>query len=86
MRKTMQKFASEMMSYLAKRGSRLKLLAFASRMQPDFDEDLPPDSDSNGHWWPNYYYLRDREIDTEGREHTVAMPVQNPSLEIRDLV
>lgn len=78
----MQKFTSEVMSYLVKRGSRLELLAFASRIQPDIDEDSRPDSDSNDHWWPNYYYFRDREIDTEGREHTVAIPIQHPSLKI----
>jgi hypothetical protein len=70
------------MRYLVKRGSRLNLLAFASRIQPSFEDYSPPDSDFNGHWWPNYYCSPGHEIDIEGREHTVAILMEYPSLQI----
>jgi hypothetical protein len=74
-----QKFAWEMMRYLVNRGSRLKLLAFSSRIQLD-TTSLGEDSDS--HKWPNDYYLRGREVDAEGQERIAAFPVTHPKLKM----
>jgi hypothetical protein len=66
----MQNIASQMFSYSAQGGSKLKVLAFA----PDvvLHRDRP---DYNGQFWPHYAYLRGKTIDGQGKECVVAMPL-----------
>jgi len=76
----MQKLATQVMRYLAQRGSKLKVVAFSTYMRAD----KRPPQDGNGHRWPDYYYLRGRSIDVRGIERVTALPLEQPWLEMRE--
>jgi len=76
----MQRVAAQVMNYMAKRGSKLKVLAVSPYLQPTASTCL--DKDENGHRWPNYYYLRGRNTDARGIEHITALPLAYVSLEM----
>jgi hypothetical protein len=64
----MQNFANEIMRYLAKAGSRLRV--FDS--DPSFSPDVSSAADSNGHIWPVYTYRRGCVTDASGSYGLVA--------------
>ncbi|KAF2826088.1 hypothetical protein CC86DRAFT_406388 [Ophiobolus disseminans] len=74
----MQRFASQVMSYMAGRESKLKVLA----MSPYLQLSSFPDKDENGHRWPNYHYTRSWDIDARGIEHVVALSLTHAALEM----
>jgi len=75
----MQHVAAQMMAYLVKHGSKLKVISFSP---PTPGRAKEASKDGNGHWWPHYYYTRGRNIDVRGMEHVTALPLVHPLLEM----
>jgi hypothetical protein len=79
-RVVMQKFADEIMGNLHHLGSSIRFFAAAPSAVPlDHDRPLP---DSNGHQWPNYYYLKGRSTNARGQEEVVASPLKGALVEM----
>jgi hypothetical protein len=67
----MQNTASQLFSYLAQWGFKLKVLAFA----PDDVVSRGERPDYNGNFWPHHAYLTGKTIDRQGKDCVVAMPL-----------
>ncbi|KAF2268957.1 hypothetical protein CC78DRAFT_529585 [Lojkania enalia] len=72
----MQHFATQLMRFLHRNGSKIKVLAICpgdtvkkrlKRREPD----------ANGHRWPDYFYIKGKMVDAMGREEIVASPFRS---------
>jgi hypothetical protein len=72
----MQRYAEQVMRYIAERGSKIKVLALAPYLNPA----VQPEKDENGHCWPDYHYLRGRTTDVRGVEQVTALPIAQCAL------
>jgi hypothetical protein len=77
----MQHFSYQVMQFMAKAGSSLRVFSADPSMPPKKDCGSP-NKDTNGHQWPQYVYRRSRAVDAWGREHVVAAPLANYPAEI----
>jgi hypothetical protein len=68
----MQHFATEVVRYLVRQGSRIRLFAFAPSLIGSVDPKPLPDQ--NGHVWPHYYYVPRKFMGLNGREEVLAFP------------
>jgi hypothetical protein len=77
---TIHGYATQIVRYLAQCDSRVKVLAVSPHRQPD--SNMLPEKDDHGHRWPNYHYLRGREVDARGIERVALMPLAYANLEM----
>lgn len=78
--KIMQQLAGEIVRYLVRCGSHVKVL----NMRPYRYQTKRPVADMNQHRWPNYTYLKKIESDEDGKELVVASPISSATLELPD--
>lgn len=71
-RVVMQQFATQVMQFMVERGSKLKL--FNANPTVALKDEVNHPADANGHFWPNYTYVRGRTIDATGRTKVIAVP------------
>lgn len=76
----MQNFANQVMQYMARSGSNVKVFDTSPHYLP---MNQPP-ADENGHSWPEYTYTKGRMIDGRGFERVVAVPLSDPLEEMYD--
>jgi hypothetical protein len=75
---TMQRYANQIMAYLVKRGSKVKLLA----VKPLRRVGRRKLKDGNVHCWLGYFYVRSWGVDDKGAQHVVARPLGRPDLDM----
>lgn len=75
----MQRLAGCIIHRLAEHGSKIKLLGLVPILRPAGAARV---KDENGHYWPNYNYLRGRTTDARGFEQITALPLANVSNEM----
>jgi hypothetical protein len=81
----MQKLATQVLSVMTACGSPIKV--FSSKPNVAVDDLVKLASDSNGHQWPEYNYIRGKVMDLMAKESVVAVPLLNVDLEMpSDLV
>jgi hypothetical protein len=73
-RVVMQKFANEIMRFTDVLGSNVKL--FAAQPGEVAEASQRPGPDINGHRWPEYFYLKGRNMNLRGVEDAVALPLR----------
>ncbi|RYO48613.1 hypothetical protein AA0116_g12457 [Alternaria tenuissima] len=81
----MQNLANQIMRFMAKQGSNLKILSFKP---VEVDEEFLGQKlvrDGNGHRWPEYHYCRGHATDITGTNVVIAHPSRNIALEFPGL-
>ncbi|CAN9268568.1 unnamed protein product [Alternaria alternata] len=83
----MQNHANQILQFMAKQGSNLKILSFnpSRKMVQKDEEDKDPNMDGNGHQWPEYHYCRGSTTDVTGTNIVIAHPLRNVALEFPGL-
>jgi hypothetical protein len=73
----MHNFASQVMSFMARQGSNIRVLSVLPSVMPDR-------FDVNGHMWPEYHYeyIKGRVTNAMGQETVVAVPLKTGQLEM----
>jgi hypothetical protein len=79
-RVVMQTLATQVIRYMALRGSNMSL--FTAQPSAVQDTEERPKKDANGHQWPEYFYTKGRHFDTRGQSEIIAVPVSNALLEM----
>jgi hypothetical protein len=72
------------MRYLAQCNSRVKVLAVSPHRRPG--PSTLPEKDDHGHRWPNYHYLRGRDIDARDIERVAVIPLAYANLEMPESI
>jgi hypothetical protein len=77
---TMQVFANEIFKYMLARASSLVLFA----VQPSVvgSTKSRPQTDTNGHQWPEYFFIKGHISNAQGRNEVVAVPLRGAKLEM----
>ncbi|KAF2640520.1 hypothetical protein P280DRAFT_507204 [Massarina eburnea CBS 473.64] len=78
----MQNIATRIMKYLDRHSSQIKCLALSPYFAPVCLENEGI-KDTNNHVWPDYAYLRNKNVDWKGREQVVASPVPDYLIELK---
>jgi hypothetical protein len=84
----MQSLANQILQFMVKQGSNLKILSFnpSYDLAQQYEEDGDLNRDGNGHQWPQYHYCRGCTTDVTGTNIVIAHPLRNVTLDFPGLV
>ncbi|KAH8623171.1 hypothetical protein IG631_22328 [Alternaria alternata] len=82
----MQNIANQILRFMAKQGSNLKVLSFQPSHEQCMYEDEELVRDGNSHRWPEYHYCRAHATDITGTTVVIANPLRNIKLEFPAMV
>jgi hypothetical protein len=77
----MQNIANQILRFMAKQGSNLKVLSFKPSHEQSMFKEEELVRDDNGHRWPEYHYCCAHATDITGTTVVIANPLRNIELE-----